>query len=632
MNRRSRFLPLRAKLALGFALLFMVASGLTTFIYYQNARAQLQHDIRERLRDAVSIGALQVDAVAHSQLTDPSQEGGPVYLPLKKALQQVRDAGTNIRFVYTMQQDAQGNIIFIVDAEETEEDVSHLGDIYDDASPWLMDNFPSIQAPVVEDEMYTDKWGTWLTGYAPFYAPDGRREGLLGMDISADYVLAQERKLLGRALLTFFGAIIGGSIVGWILGNTLTRSISKLTEGAEILASGNLAHRVQIKTHDEVEILADAFNSTAGKLSGLVTGLEQRVEERTTALSRRTSQLQAATQVARQAAAIKDTATLLNDAVRLISDQFDFYHAGIFLLDQNNEYAILQAASSEGGQKMLERGHRLQVGGQGIVGYAAAQKRPRIALDTGTDAHYFDNPDLPLTHSEAALPLIVRDRVIGVLDIQSDKSNAFTQDDLDTFQALADQLALAIDNARLFEETNTAMRAMEQITTEHVRQTWTETLDRQELAYVYTPLGTSRFSVHPLVEEGAREPDSQALQASITLHDQKIGVIKIKRKEQNWHPREQAMLEEIATQVGLALENARLLEETQARAHRDQMVAAVSTRMRATLDLETILQTAARELQRGFNLKEAEVRLGLPGPEKDATEKSEAKLPKRSEK
>jgi len=131
------------------------------------------------------------------------------------------------------------------------------------------------------------------------------------MDISADYVLAQERKLLGRALLTFFGAIIGGSIVGWILGNTLTRSISKLTEGAEILASGNLAHRVQIKTHDEVEILADAFNSTAGKLSGLVTGLEQRVEERTTALSRRTSQLQAATQVARQAAAIKDTATLL---------------------------------------------------------------------------------------------------------------------------------------------------------------------------------------------------------------------------------------------------------------------------------------------------------------------------------
>ena len=632
MNRRSRFLPLRAKLALGFALLFMVASGLTTFIYYQNARAQLQYDIRERLRDAVSIGALQVDAVAHSQLTDPSQEGGPVYLPLKKALQQVRDAGTNIRFVYTMQQDAQGNIIFVVDAEETEEDVSHLGDIYDDASPWLMDNFPSIQAPVVENEMYTDKWGTWLTGYAPFYTPDGRREGLLGMDISADYVLAQERKVLGRALLTFFGAIIGGSIVGWILGNTLTRSISKLTEGAEILASGNLTYRVQIKTHDEVEILADAFNSTAGKLSGLVTGLEQRVEERTTALSRRTSQLQAATQVARQAAAIKDTATLLNDAVRLISDQFDFYHAGIFLLDQNNEYAILQAASSEGGQKMLERGHRLQVGGQGIVGYAAAQKRPRIALDTGTDAHYFDNPDLPLTHSEAALPLIVRDRVIGVLDIQSDKSNAFTQDDLDTFQALADQLALAIDNARLFEETNTAMRAMEQITTEHVRQTWTETLDRQELAYVYTPLGTSHSSVYPLVEEGAREPDSQALQASITLHDQKIGVIKIKRKEQNWHPREQAMLEEIATQVGLALENARLLEETQEHAHRDQMVAAVSTRMRATLNLETILQTAARELQRGLNLKEAEVRLGLPGPEKDATEKSEAKLPKRSEK
>ena len=463
--------------------------------------------------------------------------------------------------------------------------------------------------------------GEYLQIFSPISVGEGENIWILGLIIPLEKITAPATTAAIRQVAISTVLTILALIFLWYLARQIVRPLQVLSDAAIAVSRGDLTVTANIHSHDEVESLANTFNSMTSQLRTLFATLEQRVTERTTALSRKTSQLQAAAQVARQSAAIKDPAILVNDAVHLISDQFGFYHAGLFLLDEQNEYAFLQAASSEGGQKMLERGHRLRVGSQGIVGFAAAQKRSRIALDTGADAHYFDNPDLPLTHSEAALPLIVRDRVIGVLDIQSDKSNAFTQDDLDTFQALADQLALAIDNARLFEETNTAMRAMEQITTEHVRQTWTETLDRQELAYAYTPLGTSRFSVHPLVEEGAREPDSQALQASITLHDQKIGVIKIKRKEQNWHPREQAMLEEIATQVGLALENARLLEETQARAHRDQMVAAVSTRMRATLDLETILQTAARELQRGLNLKEAEVRLGLRNQEQTPANK-----------
>jgi len=606
VNSNPRFISLRIKLAIGFALAFTLASGLTTYIYYQNGRAQLMSDIRARLRDAVAIGALQVDAEAHSQLTDPSQEGGPTYMRLKKTLQNIRDAGTNVRFVYTMQQDAQGNIIFVVDAEETEEDVSHLGDVYDDASPWLKANFSTIQSPAVEDQMYTDKWGTWLTGYAPFYLPNGKREGLLGMDISAQIIIDQDNALLRRSLLIFLVSMLGGLGLGLIFGTALTVPLSKLRAGADRLSSGDFTHRVNTRTNDEVGILGNVLNATAGKIQDLVTSLEQRVEERTLALSRKTSQLQAATQVARQAAAIKDTATLLNDAVRLISDQFGFYHAGIFLLDENGDNAILQAASSVGGQQMLARGHRLQVGKQGIVGFVAAQKRSRIALDTGADAVYFNNPDLPETRSEAALPLIVRDRVIGVLDIQSKQPQAFSSEDIETFQTLADQLALAIENARLLQDMNNAVQQLQQVASERAGEAWKEIAQAQGYAYRYTPLG-----IQPATKEYSPTDETGRLQIPILLHNHKIGEIKVKRKEEagTLDSREQAMLKEIATQVALALENARLLEEAQQRAAYERSLGEIAARIDSAHDVDAILRITAQEIGKAIGDSEIMVQI-----------------------
>ena len=610
MDRNSRFLPLRTKLALRFALLSIISVGIITLMYYQNTRAQLRQDIRERLRDAVAIGALQIDAQAHSQLTSPDQEGTPAYLRLKKTLQNIRDAGTNIRFVYTMRQDAQGKILFIVDAEESEADVSHLGDIYDDAGPLLTSNFATMTSPMVENDFYTDKWGTWLTGYAPFYGLDGRREGILGMDISANYILAEERKIFWRALMLFIIASASATVIGWILGAFLAAPISKLTEAAGKLSSGKLDYRLNIKTRDEIGALSEAFNATAEKLDSLVSNLERRVEERTTALTRKTSQLEAATQVARRAAAIKDTAILLNDTVRLISDQFGFYHAGLFLLDEKSEYAVLQAASSEGGKRMLIRGHRLQVGGQGIVGYVAAQKRPRIALDTGADAVYFDNPDLPETRSEAALPLILRERVIGVLDIQSVQPQAFTAEDIETFQTLADQLALAIENTRLFNEMNVIVEQFEQTADRRVQEAWNKPSLAKTPAYQYTPLGTQSIA-----HRHASIVDSSRLKIPITLRDQTIGEINVKRKDEGnrWDPREQTMLEEIATQVGLALENARLLDEAQQRAVRERSVSDITTRIGSAHDIEAILRVTAHEI--GKALGDSEVTVQIRGKE-----------------
>ena len=154
---------------------------------------------------------------------------------------------------------------------------------------------------------------------------------------------------------------------------------------------------------------------------------------------------------------------MLSSAVRLISERLDFYHTGLFFVDPSGEWAVLQAASSEGGRRMLERGHRLRVGAQGIVGDVAARGMPRIALDVGRDAVFFDNPDLPDTHSEMAMPLRSRDVVIGVLDVQSRERGAFTPEDIGVLQTLADQVALAISNARLFSEAQEALATQQRV-------------------------------------------------------------------------------------------------------------------------------------------------------------------------
>ncbi len=144
---------------------------------------------------------------------------------------------------------------------------------------------------------------------------------------------------------------------------------------------------------------------------------------------------------------------MLTELAQLIGENFGYYHIGIFLLDENKEFAILKAANSTGGKRMLERKHKLKLGQVGIVGYVTASGRPRIALDVGDDAAFFDNPDLPDTRSELALPLRVTDNVIGALDIQSTEPNAFQQEDIEILSILADQVSIAIQNAQSHETT-----------------------------------------------------------------------------------------------------------------------------------------------------------------------------------
>jgi len=252
---------------------------------------------------------------------------------------------------------------------------------------------------------------------------------------------------------------------------------------------------------------------------------------------------------------------------------------------------------------MIEKGHSLAVGMQGIVGSAAEQKKSRIALDVGTDAVFFNNPDLPKTRSEVALPMVIRDMVLGVLDIHSDQPTAFNIEEIDVLQTLADQVAVAIENARLLEDTQAALLQVEALTTVRTREAWSQRTHEGNLSYTYTPLGirTGKSS----------EKSDYALKVPITLRGQKIGTISLTRKdEMPWNQIDEDLINEVAYQTGLALDNVRLVEDATQRARQEQTVGELATRFSQSMDIETLLQTAARELGQVADVAEVSVFVG----------------------
>ena len=353
----------------------------------------------------------------------------------------------------------------------------------------------------------------------------------------------------------------------------------------------------------EFKSVAEQFQSAIGFLAKDRANLEKRIEERTAGLVKKTDQLRSASYIARQTAEIQDLDAILKMVVNLITDQFGYYHCGIFLLNEIGDEVVLVSASSEGGRRMVEKGHALKVGTQGIVGYAAAQKKPRIALDVGADATYFNNPDLPMTRSDVALPMVIRDRVLGVLDIQSDQPMAFNLEEIDVLQTLADQVAVAIENARLLEESQAALMQIEALTAVRTREAWGRFTKDGALSYTYTPLGIRSGKAH-------EEPE-KTLMIPITLRGQRIGAISLSRKDEApWSEIDRDMITEVAYQTGLAIDNVRLVEEATQRASQEQTVGELAARFSQTMDIDSLLQTAARELGQVADVAEVSVFIG----------------------
>ena len=417
-------------------------------------------------------------------------------------------------------------------------------------------------------------------------------------------------------------AILVG-VLGLFAAQRLAAPILTLTDFTQRVAGGNLSIRAQITTQDEIGALAESFNRMTGQLQDTLGSLERRVAERTADLEfsrlvseRRAQELQIISEVSRTISTEQRLEILLPLVTQLVSDRFDFYHVGIFFVDETRQFAVLQAANSEGGRTMLARGHRLEVG-YGIVGTVVQTGKARIALDVGSDATYFDNPDLPQTRSEMALPLNFRGESIGVLDVQSVKPGAFTESDANTLSILADQVAIAIENARLFGQTRQAREEIEVLYNQFLRTEWKTFLQHEEsVGYRQSMVGGKLLrqpvetdEIRAALDEGrvivvdSQNPKSLPTVAiPVRLRGQTIGVINIKAPTINrvWSQDELNLAQAVSDRLALALDGARLLQDSQRRAAKEAKIGEVTAKIGASINMRNVLQTAVEELGRAL--------------------------------
>jgi signal transduction histidine kinase/DNA-binding response OmpR family regulator/putative methionine-R-sulfoxide reductase with GAF domain len=291
---------------------------------------------------------------------------------------------------------------------------------------------------------------------------------------------------------------------------------------------------------------------------------------------RRMLQLQTAAEVSRTASSMLDLATLLPQVVQLIRERFDLYYVGVFLVDDTRQWAVLRAGTGEAGRKMLEAGHRLAVGGDSMIGMCVARREARIALDVGAEAVRFENPNLPETHSELALPLVARGESIGAMTIQSSKQAAFSGEDITVLQTMADQVANVISNARLFAEAQDSLEDMQDLQRQATVDSWVGYTHKQDVVgYTYdltelepltapmnVPLAPELLKGEIVAQGG--DGGSARLLAPINLHGAPIGLLGFEEPEESriWSQGDLDLVSAVCAQLSLALENRLLFEQT----------------------------------------------------------------------
>lgn len=382
------------------------------------------------------------------------------------------------------------------------------------------------------------------------------------------------------------------------------------------IASANSQGNLEAVRKNESEL-----RESNTELNLLRSSLEERVLERTNLLEKRANQFETIANVARSIASMKSLDELLSTVSKSIVDNFGFYHTGIYLVDEAREYAVLVASPTEAGRQMISNGHRLRVGEVGIVGRVAASGEPRITFDTGVDVIYFNNPLLPDTHSEMALPLKVEKNVIGVLDVQSEKHQAFDEDDIAAMQILADQLAIAIEHTSLLQQVETNLRELEHAYVRMTSEGWKSLIESGLLAntgYRFDNIRIQPISETPVLgakamqtgamvnEDNEADPDTIALPIKIRGHA--IGAVTVKLKEGHDTSTVNTIEQAIERLAG-SLESARLFEEARSRADREQAISHVTTNISSAIDFDSILRTTVEEV--GKTLGNAEVSIQL---------------------
>ncbi len=420
-------------------------------------------------------------------------------------------------------------------------------------------------------------------------APIGYQEAvkIIYSEVSSATVF---RELQSSSIILSVLALLLGAVLSYVAGHSVSDPIRELVDVLRKIEQGDLSQRVPVTSTDELATVATHFNRMLSRLDELQSTLERQVSERT-------KQISASNEVGRVAASILDPDELLSKVINLFTDRFNYYYAAIYLLDPSDKWAELKEATGDAGKILKQNHHRLEVTSKSMVAACIRERGPRIAHNTSEEKNRFENPLLPYTRSEIALPLLIGDRVIGALDVQSTKTADFGLEIIETMQNMAGQVTIALENARLFQEAQQRIREMRVIQQQYLREGWESGLafKNDELEY---GIGEDLM------------PDSQKLDININLRDQTIGQIFLER-DGEWTPEQQSLIDAVAAQAAVALENARLVSESRQIALRERMLAEINSKIWSSTTIDGVLQTVVKELGRRLDASRAAIKLSV---------------------
>ena len=387
-------------------------------------------------------------------------------------------------------------------------------------------------------------------------------------------------------LFSVFALLLGAGF-SYYVSKSVSDPINDLIDTFLKIEHGDIATRAPVSATDELGIVTMHFNRMVSQLEGLQNTLEQQVVERT-------KQLAATNEVGRVAASSLDPDELLSRVIKLFSEQFGYYYAGIYLLDPTQKWAELRAATGEAGRVLKQNHHRLEIAGKSMVGTAIREMSARIAQIASEEKQRFENPLLPDTRSEITLPLLVGDRVLGALDVQSTKESDFGPQLIETMQNMASQVAIALENARLYQEAQRVIKEMRAVQQQYLQDGW-----------------SGYSALHDELEYGVGDEileNSKQMEVPISLRDQLLGQIMLEGNTE-WTPDQRSLVDAVATQAAIALENARLVSESRQVAVRERMLAEINSKIWSSATIDGVLQTVAKELGRRMNASQVTVEL-----------------------
>jgi GAF domain-containing protein/HAMP domain-containing protein len=450
-------------------------------------------------------------------------------------------------------------------------------------------------------------------------------------EVPLDYVITSSvRSLVGSIVLAVFVIAIAIAAVA-ISATSIVKPITELAEVTENFTAGKLSARASVDREDEIGALARSYNFMAAQFQEIIGGLEQRVADRTRDLESQTERLRVTAEISRDVASARVLSELLERSSLMIRDRFGFDHVGIFLIDSSREFAVLVASPTAAGRQLLANNHQIRVGESGIVGRVSATGEPRIARNTEADLTYYKNPLLPDTRSEMALPLRSENKVIGVLDIQSNTPNAFSDDDVSIMQILADQLAAAIERTRLLQELERSFQELETAYGQYTRENWKNVAEdtlKGRIGYRFDNIRIESVSELPEIGKeslergtivsangnGGQQDKQNSVAIPIKLRGHSIGVITLKLKE-GYLDETISTVEQASERLAAALESARLYEEARLRADREQAISQIASAISSSSSYEDILQTTVREI--GTTLRDTEVSIQILNESRD---------------